>query len=142
MKTLSRISFLLVFFIMNVNAQDAITTVATTTESNLGVVAVHDLELLPGVDAKEFETFFIAEIVPVYSKMKGQTAMLVKGDRGIRNGKYALILMFDNVEDRDRIYPPSGGFVGDFGSDAIWEKLNTMTTGIGDIHTDYVTVNN
>ena len=131
MKTLARISFLLVFFIMTANAQDV--------ESKLGVVAIHDLELLPEVEAKVFEAFVLENIVPIYSKMKGQQAILVKGDRGLRTKKYALILTFDSIEDRDRIYPPSGGYVGDFGDDSIWEKLSSMTVkGIGEMHTDYV----
>ena len=143
MKTLARISFLLLFFIMNVNAQDSETAVETLEESYLGVVAIHELELLPGVDAKEFEAFVLENILPVYSNMKGQHAMPVKGDRGVRAEKYALILTFDSIEDRNRIYPPSGGFVGDFGDDAMWEKLGSMTAKeIGETHTDYVTVSN
>ncbi len=132
MKTLARISFLLVFFIMTANAQDV--------ESKLGVVAIHELELMPGVDAKVFEAFVLAEIIPIYNKMKGQKSMLVKGDRGLRTGKYAFILTFDSIEDRNRIYPPSGGYVGDFGDDSTWEKLSSMATGIGTILTDYVKV--
>ena len=141
MKTLARISFLLLFFIANVNAQEVDSEVEVLKASNLGVVAVHDLELMPGVDAKEFEAFVLAEIIPIYSNMEGQTAMLAKGDRGIHTGHYALILTFDSIEDRDRIYPPSGGFVGDFGEDAIWEKFEAMAKGIGTTFTDYVTVN-
>ncbi len=55
-----------------------------------------------------FDSFVIEKNIPVYTKMKGQKAMLVKGDRGIRAGKYAFILTFDSVKDRDRIYTPSG----------------------------------
>ncbi len=132
MKTLARISFLLVFFIMTANAQDV--------ESKLGVVAIHELELMPGVDAKEFEAFVLENIIPIYNTMKGQKGILVKGDRGIRTGKYAFILTFDSIEDRDRIYPPSGGYVGDFGDDATWDKLNSMATGLGTVLTDYVKI--
>ena len=130
MKTFARISVLLLFFFATANAQD--------TQSQIGVVAVHQLELLPDVDAKVFEAFVLENIVPIYDKMEGQHAMLVKGDRGERTDKYALVLTFDSIKARDRIYPPAGGFVGDFGSDAIWEKLSTMTTGIGEIFTDYI----
>ena len=105
MKTLSKISFLLVFFIMNVNAQDAKIVEETLTVSHEGVVAIHKLELLPGVDAKAFEAFVLAEIVPIYDKMKGQKSMLVKGDRGERKGQYAFNLIVDSIEDRNRIYP-------------------------------------
>ena len=132
MKTLARISFLLLFFIMTANAQDV--------KSELVVVAIHELELMPGVDAKAFEAFVSEKIIPVYNKMKGQKVMLAKGDRGLRSEKYALILTFDSIEDRDRIYPASGELVGDFGEEAMWEKFISMAKGMGDTHTDYVKV--
>ena len=132
MKTLARISFLLLFFIMTANAQDV--------KSELVVVAIHELELMPGVDAKAFEAFVSEKIIPVYNKMKGQKVMLAKGDRGLRSEKYALILTFDSIEDRDRIYPASGELVGDFGEEAMWEKFISMAKGMGDTHTDYVIV--
>ena len=66
---------------------------------------------------------------------------MVKGDRGEHTNKYAVILTFDSVEDRDRIYPPEGGFVGDFGPDENWEKLDAMLAkGFGKTHTDYIKV--
>ncbi len=132
MKTLARISFLLVFFMMTANAQDV--------KSELVVVAIHELELMPGVDSKAFEAFVSEKIIPVYNKMKGQKVMLAKGDRGLRSEKYALILTFDSIEDRDRIYPASGELVGDFGEEAMWEKFMPMAKGMGDTHTDYVIV--
>ena len=132
MKTLARISFLLLFFIMTANAQDV--------KSELVVVAIHELELMPGVDAKAFEAFVSEKIIPVYNKMKGQKVMLAKGDRGLRSEKYALILTFDSIEDRDRIYPASGELVGDFGEEAMWGKFMPMPKGMGDTHTDYVIV--
>lgn len=105
------------------------------------VYSVHDMRLKPDVNVKEFETFVWTELAPIYNKMKGQKLTLVKGDRGIRTNKYAIILTFDSVEDRDRIYPPSGEFVGDFGEDSMWEKFNSMVeVGLGQQHTDYVKV--
>ncbi len=134
MKTLARISFLLVFFMMTANAQGV--------KSGLEVVAIHELELMPGVDAKTFEAFVLERIIPVYNKMKGQNVIFVKGDRGVRTKKYALILTFDTIEDRDRIYPASGELVEDFGEDAMWEKFMAMAKGMGETHTDYVKVTN
>ena len=134
MKTLARISFLLLLFISTANAQDV--------QSSLGVIAIHQLELLPEVDAKTFEAFILEKIVPVYNKMKGQSAMLAKGDRGMRSDKYAFIITFDSIEDRNRIFPPSGGVVGDFGGEALWTKFRSMAKGMGEKHTDYVIVSN
>ncbi len=76
---------------------------------------------------------------PSIIKWKGQEFTLVKGDRGIRTNQYAFIITFKSIEDRDRIYPPSGDMVGDFGDDAIWDKLNSMAK-VFYAHTDYVKV--
>ena len=105
------------------------------------VVSVHEITLKPSVNENEFETFVLSEIAPIYNKMKGQHFTLVKGDRGIRTNKYAIILSFESINDRDRIYPPSGEFVGDFGEDSMWEKFNSMVDiGLGERHTDYVKI--
>ncbi len=105
------------------------------------VISVHDITLQPGVEEKEFETFVMNELAPIYDNMKGQKLTLAKGDRGIRTNKYAIILTFESIEDRDRIYPPSGGFVGDFGADSIWNKFDSLVDdGLGKHHTDYVKV--
>ena len=109
--------------------------------SEFEAIAVHEMVVNSDVDEKEFEAFIVNEIAPIYNKMEGQTLTLVKGDRGIRTNKYAIILTFDSIEDRDRIYPPSGEFVGDFGGDSIWNKFNSMVDeGLGKNHTDYVEV--
>ena len=140
MKSLAVITFLL-FFTFNLNAQENQSDLAKLMSPSPEVVAIHDVELLPGQDAKEFETYVLNEIAPIYDKMKGQTFSLVKGDRGNRAKQYAFILSFKSIEDRDRIYPPSGGFVGDFGEDAIWDKLDTMAK-VFYSHTDYVKIKN
>ncbi len=138
MKTLARITFLL-FFILNLNAQDYQSEFMTILGATPEVVAVHDVELLAGTDAKEFEAFVLNNIAPIYNKMKGQQFSLVKGDRGIRTNLYAFIISFKSIEDRNRIYPPSGELVGDFGEDALWDKLNSMAK-VFYAHTDYVKV--
>ncbi len=138
MKTLARITFLL-FFILNLNAQDYQSEIMTILGATPEVVAVHDVELLAGTDAKEFEAFVLNNIAPIYNKMKGQQFSLVKGDRGIRTNLYAFIISFKSIEDRNRIYPPSGELVGDFGEDALWDKLNSMAK-VFYAHTDYVKV--
>jgi hypothetical protein len=131
----------LVFIMMSVYAQEDESKVEKQEASILEIYSVHELEIKPGVDIKEFENFVLNNIAPIYNKMKGQKLFLVKGDRGVRKDKYAIILTFESVEDRDRIYPPSGEFVGDFGDDSVWEKFRSMTQGLdGTKHTDYVKV--
>ena len=142
MKTLAKISILIVIFIANAFTPKVDSNVEEPIVSKIEVFAIHELELKPEVNAKEFEAFVLTELVPIYKKMKGQTLNLVKGDRGDRTGKYAIILTFESIKDRDRIYPPSGGFVGDFGEDIIWEKFYTMAKGLdGTALTDYVKIN-
>jgi len=138
MKTLIKITFLL-FFVLNLNAQDPRSKFEPMIGSTPDVVAIHDVELLPGKDANEFEMFVLNKIAPIYNKMKGQQFTLVKGDRGIRTNLYAFIITFKSIEDRNRIYPPSGEIVGDFGEDAVWDKLNSMAK-VFYSHTDYVKV--
>ena len=105
------------------------------------VISVHDITIKPGINEKEFEAFVMNELAPIYNKMKGQNLILAKGDRGIRTNKYAIILTFESIEDRNRIYPPSGEFVGDFGGDSLWNKFDSMVDdGLGKSHTDYVKV--
>lgn len=138
MKSLAVVTFLL-FFNINLNAQENQSDLAKLMSPTSEVVAIHDVELLPGQDAKVFETFVLKEIAPIYNKMEGQSFSLVKGDRGNRVNLYAFILSFKSIEDRDRIYPPSGDMVGDFGEDAIWQKLSSMAK-VFYSHTDYVKV--
>jgi hypothetical protein len=138
MKTLIKITFLL-FFILSLNAQHSQSEFKSILASTPDVVAIHDVELLPGQDANEFEMFVLNKIAPIYNKMKGQEFTLVKGDRGIRTNQYAFIITFKSIDDRNRIYPPSGELVGDFGEDAVWDKLNSMAK-VFYSHTDYVKV--
>ena len=72
------------------------------------VFGLHELELKPGVNEKEFETFVTDEVTPLYQRVPGQVAYLMKGDRGERTGKYALVIEIESLEVRDRIYPPKG----------------------------------
>ena len=110
------------------------------------VIAVHEWNLKEGVDHDSFEAFILKNLSPLYNKMEGQKMLLMKGDRGIRTDKYAVILLFDSVETRDRIYPPSGGISEEFeeilqGTEEIWEKISEFVTGNPwENHTDYIHV--
>lgn len=141
MKTLSAIAIVAVFLITNAFIPSNESKVEKSEKTTFDIYSIHELEIKPDVDLKEFETFVMNELAPIYNKMKGQKLILVKGDRGIRAGKYAIMLTFENIEDRNRIYPPEGGLVGDFGGEDIWDKFSSMvSTGLGEIHTDYVKV--
>ena len=138
--------FLIFFIVINAVAQMSSDLNPKTNEAQ--VIAVHQLELKPEVKEKDFEHLIIDKLLPLYDKIDGQKAFLMKGDRGNRTGKYAIFLTFESVEVRDRIYPAKGGISEDFekvleGSDPIWDQLNSYV--VGDVfgnHTDYLRVIN
>jgi hypothetical protein len=141
MKTFKKIILLLAILLMIAFKGITKTEQVELSKVSYDVIAVHELVLKPDTDAKAFETFVNSVIAPVYNKMEGQHFVLVKGDRGEHTNNYAIILTFDSVAARDKIYPPSGGMVGDFGPDENWEKLEAMlATNLGEIHTDYIKV--
>lgn len=110
------------------------------------IISIHDLKLKPGVDEKEFETFTMEKIAPLYKQMKGQDFFLRKGYVGQRTGQYSLFLTFETLEDRNRIYPLDIGFSEEFkkvmeGKDDIWKKFNSMAEGFDGLHcTDYLII--
>ena len=110
------------------------------------VISVHAFILNDGVDEKEFEAFVLDEILPLYNAVEGQTAYLMKGDRGLRTGMYSMVLVFPDVEARNHIYLPEGGYSEDFeeifrGADALFEKMDDFIVGNPWVnHTDYVNV--
>jgi hypothetical protein len=53
------------------------------------------------------------DFLPSYSKVSGQTAHLLKGDRGERTGKYLMLIELESPERRDQIYPSEGGVADD-----------------------------
>ena len=115
--------------------------------AGLGVVAVHDLKLKAGVNEKDFESFIENEWLPMYSKIKGLDAFLAKGDRGVRTGEYSLILTFESIEDRNRIYPASGETSEEISKiqddiNSLWKKFEPMSEGLGETFTDYVRIGN
>ena len=110
------------------------------------VISVHAFTLHDGVDEKTFEAFVLDEIVPLYNAVEGQTAYLMKGDRGLRTGMYSMVLVFPDVEARNGIYLPEGGFSKEFeeifgGADALFDKMDDFIVGDPWVnHTDYVNV--
>lgn len=114
--------------------------------STLDLISIHDITVKPGVDEKEFESLVMNEIAPLYRKLHGQDLFLTKGYVGRRTGQYAIFITFPTVEDRNKVYPLSGGFSEEFdkvmeGNDALWAKFDSMAEGFDGSHcTDYVRV--
>jgi hypothetical protein len=111
------------------------------------VLAFHEIELLPGVSAQEFETFFATEIgsSPIYP---GWWAQLLKGDRGERAEKYLVIFEIESREARARYFPTAGEQSEEAKQfrrqnpeiEAVFEKWRTLTTPLGEVYTDYIVV--
>ena len=109
------------------------------------IYSIHEVELQPGVDPAEFETFFNSTIAPIYNRMEGQRVILAKADRGLRTAQYSAILAFDSVTTRDRIYAQGDVEINEehdiWGPKEIWDKLARMTkTNLGERYSDYVMI--
>jgi hypothetical protein len=114
--------------------------------SDFEIISIHDLKLKPGVDEKEFENFVMNEVAPLYRQMKGQDLFLGKGYVGQRKGEYSIFITFKTVEDRNNIYPLSGGFSDEYnkvmeGHEGWYKKFQSMAEGFDGITvTDYIKV--
>ena len=113
------------------------------------VFSMHEVELRPGAAANEFAGF-VHEAIPILSLPPGMSISLLKGDRGVRAGKYLLLVEFDGVETRARLWPrpdePSAEMQQALASAAFqqflgrWSTLATTIPGQGSVYTDYVVV--
>ena len=112
------------------------------------VFGIHELELRPGVTPEQFDQFVRDEVArapaqPVW------TIHVLKGDRGTRDGKFAVLIEIESVETRDRLFPDSGGEPSPeaqqylASSNTLMEKWSTLATAPGDpatVWTDYAVV--
>jgi hypothetical protein len=112
------------------------------------VFGIHELELRPGVTPEQFDQFVRGEVArapaqPVW------TIHVLKGDRGTRGGKFAVLIEIESVETRDRLFPDSGGepsleaqqYLAS--SNTLMEKWSSLATAPGDsgtVWTDYAVV--
>jgi hypothetical protein len=111
------------------------------------VLGIHEIELLPGIEAADFEQFITTEFLPLRG-FEGWTAHLAKADRGARAGKYALILEIESTLARDRYSPGSNEFTEE-GQRAVeqfaakvakWANFSATIPGQNTTFTDYVIV--
>jgi hypothetical protein len=111
------------------------------------VFGIHELELRPGVTPEQFEQF-LREVVAKSSTPPPWTERILKGDRGARAGKFALLIELESVEARDRVFPSEGKLSGEVeqylaATSAIseqWAALATMPGDSGTTWTDYVEI--
>lgn len=67
---------------------------------------MHEIELKAGVSADAFEKFVREEFAPAWvTPVNGLQLVILKGERGAREGKYQLVFAFSSIEDRSRHFP-------------------------------------
>jgi hypothetical protein len=71
-----------------------------------GMAAVHEVEFVAGADPEEFERRFVGS--EAQTPIPGFRTHLLKGERGARAGKYALLTEIESVDLRDRFFPDDG----------------------------------
>jgi hypothetical protein len=120
---------------------------ARATRAGTGqVIVLRELELKPGASVAEFEQFVLETFNPLWQgAAPGLKGYIAKGDRGVKKGGYAFVMVFDSEKTRNAIYPTPGGDVSEkfmpmmekpLGLAAPLEKwVDTSTIGV---YTDYV----
>jgi Transposase IS200 like len=68
------------------------------------VFSIHEIELHEGTARDDFERFVVEEFLTA-APIPGFKPRVAKGDRGERDGKYALIMEIDSLEIRNRYFP-------------------------------------
>jgi hypothetical protein len=109
------------------------------------LVCIHEIELANGTDAVEFERLFTEGATQ--PELAGWKTRLLRGDRGERAGKYAILYEIESPEARDRYFPAEdqesedlNRFVAEHPAEAeFWQRLQALLTG-REVVTDYLVV--
>jgi hypothetical protein len=107
---------------------------------------LHEIELHSDVKPEDFERFVVEE-VNRGQLLPGVATLVLKGDRGEREGKYLLMMEFDSAESRDRLFPTPGQpseeaqryLESSWATKEKWAAFGRVL-GTTDISTDYVVV--
>ena len=110
------------------------------------VIVVRELPLKPGASVAEFEQFVTATFNPTWdAAAPGLKGYIAKGDRGVKKGAYAFIMIFDSEKTRNAMYPTPGGDVSDTFMPMLEKALGLavplekwVDTRTIDAYTDYV----
>jgi hypothetical protein len=68
------------------------------------VFGLHEIELRPDADPDEYARFLVDEVAPM-PDFEGWNLHLLRGDRGAREGKFAVLFEIESEEARDRYFP-------------------------------------
>jgi hypothetical protein len=110
------------------------------------ILSLQEVELRPGADPAEFERVFAAEVAPSPT-LPGFRARLLKGDRGVRAGKFLLLLEMEDEQTRDRYFPAHEETSEEFrrfweqhpDTAAAWDKIHSLSV-LPNVYSDYVVV--
>jgi hypothetical protein len=108
------------------------------------LVCIHDIEVKPGINEAYFKHFFVNDIAPTWALFDWRLTLL-KGDRGQRTGKYAILIEIKSLEDRDRWTPEEEQRWEDDHKDLMaaitkkWAEFSTTDlSGKNEEYTDYI----
>lgn len=115
---------------------------------SINVFGIEYYKLKPNVSTEEFEIFISDKFATLLNKIEGQTFHLMKGDRGVHIGDYAFVYLYESLDARNRIYPPTGEISEEIKeifetTEAllIWEELDAFIEEETERHnTDYVRI--
>jgi hypothetical protein len=112
------------------------------------VFGIHEIELRPGVTPEQFEQLIRDEVARAPAQPVWILHML-KGDRGARDGKFAVLMEIESVETRNRLFPDPGGEPSSEAQQHLaalstlmekWASLATAPGEPGTVWTDYAVV--
>ena len=102
------------------------------------VFSVQTIDLKPGVSEADLEEF----VRNLQAVAPGLIVYVAKGDRGVHNGHYAVIVEFESAEVRDRYFPSPDEVSEEWNRvsapvAAEMERFSQMTTWPSAEYTDY-----
>lgn len=113
------------------------------------VFGIHEIEVNAGLDEKTLKKLF-KEFAEAFVEQSGWKMILLKGDRGQRAGKYAVIYEIKSVEERDRFSPAHNTMSKEVVqwfeehkeiAEALmkkWAAISPTDTGSHEEYTDYI----
>lgn len=107
------------------------------------VFTIGNFELLPGITEGDFDAFVNRLDQRAFDR-PGSILHMLKGDRGERKGHFALMVEFDSIEARNKLFPVEGGGASDQTLEAqiqsFFESMNALVSSKW-TWTDFVEMN-
>jgi len=109
------------------------------------LLGIHEVQLVEGADVAEFERLFTE--AAAQTALDGWKTRLLRGDRGERTGKYAMLYEIESPQARDRYFPATDQmseeaerYLAEHPPVAeLWQQLDAFQTG-NEVVTDYLVV--